>query len=295
MDYSSPTEAVVAAIAAAKAFVDCSAASCTDLKIPAALGLLRHLAETLDAIPTLLKRPERFRGLYPTPPPPLVDINGASLHERGRSFADAVFVRALCPTGPSALCGLRTSMLPTLEQLRDNWPSISDRLRKYRHVDADAVTAGVDDEAARADRAEAKPPTDKREQGEGNGGAGSAPGQQAATPEEKRETILGKQPRRVQKAYAAFEHAAKRLERKLEDLPDREAYDWLKRNGIDSEKDDSGELADYKLPAYPTFTRYCTAARGPLDERKHNSRAGRKTGRSIVRERETEHRRRDDE
>ena len=83
--------------------------------------------------------------------------------------------------------------------------------------------------------------------------------------------------------------------RKLEDLLDREAYDWLKQNGIDSDKGDVGNLTDYRLPSFGTWTRYLSTARGALDERKHTPRAGRKPGRSITRGREIERQRGDDD
>lgn len=135
----------------------------------------------------------------------------------------------------------------------------------------------------------------KTEQSKGDGGDGSAPGQQADTSEDKRETILRQLPRRVRKAYAAFQYAATSKEQKPEDLPDREAFDWLKKNGIDSEKGDLAELTDYRLPGFHNWRRYVSEARRLLDERKHSPRAERKTGRSIVREREIEHRRGDEE
>jgi len=89
----------------------------------------------------------------------------------------------------------------------------------------------------------------------------------------------------IRKAFAAFEYAEASNGRRLED---REAYDWLRKNGIDAAKDDYGSLADYGLPnSFETFKRYLTAARKPLGENKYTRRAGR-TGRSIVRKSDVE-------
>jgi len=68
-------------------------------------------------------------------------------------------------------------------------------------------------------------------------------------------------------------------ERRLED---REAYDWLDENGIDTEKGDLGELTDYKLPAFHTWSRQLRNGRQPLGEQKYTRRKGRAAGKSIV-------------
>jgi hypothetical protein len=73
------------------------------------------------------------------------------------------------------------------------------------------------------------------------------------------------------------------MERKPDDLGDREAYEWLKENGVDPDKGDLGELTDYKPPpTLEAFRRYLGKARNALDERKYSRRGGRKHGRSIV-------------
>ena len=69
-------------------------------------------------------------------------------------------------------------------------------------------------------------------------------------------------------------------------LEDREAYNWLKENGIDTSKGDIGELTGYKLPAFDTWSKQLRNARKPLGEQKYTRRTGRATGRSIVSERE---------
>ncbi len=76
---------------------------------------------------------------------------------------------------------------------------------------------------------------------------------------------------------------------------DREAYDWLKENGIDADKGDVGELADYRLPAFDTWGKQLRNARKPLGEQKYTRRGGRPTGRSIVAGKEIEYQRGCDE
>jgi len=66
-------------------------------------------------------------------------------------------------------------------------------------------------------------------------------------------------------------------------LQDREAYDWLKEYGIDTDKGDVGELADYELPSFDTWTKQLRNARNPLGKQKYTRRGGRATGKSIVR------------
>ena len=123
---------------------------------------------------------------------------------------------------------------------------------------------------------------------EGNGGAGSTPGQPATDPNVKRREVLeGLQPA-DRKAYLAYQYAETMAEKRLQD---REAYDWLKENGIDANKGDVGELADYKLPAFDTWAKQLRKARKPLGEQKYTRRAGRATGRSIVAGKEIEYQR----
>jgi hypothetical protein len=83
-------------------------------------------------------------------------------------------------------------------------------------------------------------------------------------------------------AYRAFDAAQRRAERELED---REAYDLLKEEGMPEE---DGALADYLLPAFDTWARYLRVARKALGEQKYSPRAGRPTGKSIVRKNEIE-------
>ena len=65
----------------------------------------------------------------------------------------------------------------------------------------------------------------------------------------------------MRKAYLAFQYAETLNGRRLED---REAYDWLRENGIDQGKGDVGELIDYKLPAFDTWSRQLRNARNLL-------------------------------
>jgi len=85
----------------------------------------------------------------------------------------------------------------------------------------------------------------------------------------------------VRKAYWSFLCAEAECERRLED---REAYDWLRENGIDASKEDAGELEGYELPdEFDTWSRYLRGARKAIGEQKYTPRRGRPTGGSMVR------------
>jgi hypothetical protein len=84
---------------------------------------------------------------------------------------------------------------------------------------------------------------------------------------------------RARKAYYSFLYAEWKAEKRLED---REAHDWLHEYGIDPDEEHSGELVDYVLPAFDTWSRYLRIARNALNEQKYSPRWPRQTGRSIV-------------
>lgn len=86
-------------------------------------------------------------------------------------------------------------------------------------------------------------------------------------------------PLRVRQAYFAYQFAGTINEKRLED---REAYDYLKEHGLPDSAGDRGELTDYELPAFDTFTRYLREARRALGEQKYTRRANRPRGRSIA-------------
>jgi hypothetical protein len=74
--------------------------------------------------------------------------------------------------------------------------------------------------------------------------------------------------KRYEAAYQSFKHAESEME---SGLTDRQAFDWLKENG----------LSAYKLPReYRTWTRYLRKGREHYGEQKNQPRAGR-GGRSI--------------
>jgi len=131
-------------------------------------------------------------------------------------------------------------------------------------------------------------PAAKPEQSEGDGGAGSAPVRPAVASAADRKAVLEKLEPAARRAYLALQYAETKNERGLED---REAHEWLKEHGIDSEKGDLGELADYEVPdSLETFRRYVGTARNALDERKYTRRGGRKHGGSIVKADQIEYR-----
>jgi hypothetical protein len=95
----------------------------------------------------------------------------------------------------------------------------------------------------------------------------------------REELIQGMLPS-VRLAYLAFMYAESKAARRLED---REAYDLLNEEGIPSGAGDRGELTEYQLPTFETWSRQLRKAREALGEQKYTRRAGRPTGRSIVR------------
>lgn len=118
---------------------------------------------------------------------------------------------------------------------------------------------------------EQRPRTGGNEQGEGAG--------------ESRAEILKRFSACVRQAYLAYQLAETMNGKRLED---REAYDYIKEYGLPDNAGDLGELSDYNLPAFDTWTRYLRDARQPLGEQKYNRRAKRPKGRSITTEDEIE-------
>jgi hypothetical protein len=97
---------------------------------------------------------------------------------------------------------------------------------------------------------------------------------------EQRAQALKDLPPAARKAYLAYCWAEAVAGRPLED---REAFDILKEQGIPKDRGDLGELEDYELPDFPTWTKHLRNARAPLGEQKYKRRGGRATGKSIVR------------
>ena len=104
-----------------------------------------------------------------------------------------------------------------------------------------------------------------REQPEGTGGSSKA-----KTPKQKLAELVPAD----RKAYLSFEYVQTKAGKKLED---QEAYRLLEEEGI-SEKGDAGELTDYDLPAYDTWTRQVRRARNALGGQKYQSRRNRPHG-----------------
>ena len=84
----------------------------------------------------------------------------------------------------------------------------------------------------------------------------------------------------IQKAYLSYEYAESKVEKKLQD---RDAYEYLNEYGVTSNEGDLGDLTDYLLPAFNTWSRQLRSARHALREQKYTSRAGRPSGSSVVR------------
>jgi hypothetical protein len=105
------------------------------------------------------------------------------------------------------------------------------------------------------------------------------PGDGGAKTQARREELVQQMEPAVRLAYLAFCYAESKAEKSLQDL---EALNLLREDGIAEGAGERGELADYRLPAYATWARYLREARRLLGENKYTRRAGRPTGRSIV-------------
>jgi hypothetical protein len=103
---------------------------------------------------------------------------------------------------------------------------------------------------------------------------------QNASDDESRDDRLSNLNPANRKAYYSYHVAEIKLGGRLED---RDAYEWLTENGIPDDVGDIGELADYDLPAFDTWSRQLRFARKALGEQKYSRRAHRATGRSIAR------------
>jgi len=93
-------------------------------------------------------------------------------------------------------------------------------------------------------------------------------------------------------AYLSFEHAQTKHERQLED---KEAYDFLKENGIERNAGDLENLKDYEPPTFDTWSRQLRKARQQLRENKYRRRGAPRTTRSIVKGDEIENQKGDEE
>ncbi len=132
------------------------------------------------------------------------------------------------------------------------------------------------------------PPADKEKKAEGNGGGDSKQKNPPSPPDPAaaRQAALEELRPADLKAYYSYGYA----ESKLGATTDRQAYQWLKENGLPDERELpelTESLADYKLPSLATWSKQIRNARAMLGEQKHTRRAGRAAGsRSIVASRE---------
>ncbi len=128
------------------------------------------------------------------------------------------------------------------------------------------------------------------DEGKGNGGNKTASPPDPEDPD--RYAALSKLQPAHRKAYLSFLYAEAKTEKRLED---RDAYDWLKENGIDSDKEEDTELTDYELPSFDTWGRQLREARRATGEQKYTPRRAKVSGRSIVKGTEVEQQHGDDD
>ena len=117
------------------------------------------------------------------------------------------------------------------------------------------------------------PPAAKPDESEGDSGAGSTSVQSKIPSDVTREAVFNQLEPAARKAYLACQYAETMNTRTLQDWG---AHEWLKENGIHQDKGDLGELTDYQLPAFETWSRYVRKARKALGEQKYTSPVGRK-------------------
>jgi hypothetical protein len=132
-----------------------------------------------------------------------------------------------------------------------------------------------------------------RGKGIGKDEAKDPPGQPETLSGPAREAVLRKLEPADRTAYFSFQYAETKAEKRLED---QEAYRLLKEEGIPTDKGDLGELTDYCLPSFDTWSRQLRNARKALGERKYTPRDGRDAGsHSVVPERGVEFQRGDEQ
>jgi hypothetical protein len=126
------------------------------------------------------------------------------------------------------------------------------------------------------------PPNREGDKEANNGGQDALPRQEGNGEDfhsPSKEELVRNMERSVRLAYLAFCYAESKAGNRLED---REAYDLLKEEGIPANRGGRGDLEDYDLPSFDTWTRYLRDARKLLGEQKYTRRAGRSTGKSIA-------------
>jgi hypothetical protein len=121
--------------------------------------------------------------------------------------------------------------------------------------------------------------------------AGGAEVAGAEGAEADREKVVQGLKRSERLAYFGFVYAESKEGRRLED---REAYDLLAEKGIPDGAGNLGELTDYRLPEFTTWSRQLREARQALGEQKYTSRRGRRKGKSIVQGDQIERQQEDD-
>jgi hypothetical protein len=170
-----------------------------------------------------------------------------------------------------------------------HWETLRRDLAGVVQFDCEAIKEAIDRESQAAKEicnaslvsalAGSLPPAAKLAEDEGNGGTRTASGKEQSPIATGRESVLRQLQPADRKAYLSFQYVESKAGKRLED---REAYNLLKEEGIPTDKGDLGELADYELPIFATWSKQVRNARKPLDEQKYTCRGGRDAGRSIV-------------
>ena len=197
-------------------------------------------------------------------------------------WEEVVRVLSLRPPGATPVCSLSGLEIGDWTRQNEVW-ALAERLEAGEPEDVTPQQAEEDDSAG--------PVSPAAEQEDG--GQESA-GEPSSKPQEEQVSPLVPA---AKKAYYSYSWAERKLtEAGYAKVTDRQAYDWFRDNGLPDEReatDLAGELEGYELPAFDTWSRQVRTARDVLRSQKYSRRAGRPTGRSVVRESEIENQRGD--
>jgi hypothetical protein len=176
------------------------------------------------------------------------------------------------------LCQTLDTFRLRLEDSRRRLWQIAEELRICEAFTRPAQSGAASDQAAAGRHAE--------DTGERDGRETESP--TAATPDEqpsRHDALIRQMEPAVRLAWLSYCYAEVKAAKRLED---REAYNLVNEEGIPEGAGDRGELSDYELPSFDTWSRYLRDARRLLGESKYTRRHGRPYGKSVVRQDENE-------
>lgn len=243
--------------------------------------LTLSLQGTRSFQPTLSLLPNGTWVIWPNPPPypPPVDVQFLSDSEAVDWILERGFDLPSCLKPALDAKGFTASPFivddPIANQPRTN--GLRDELVK--------VTPGGEPPSDKSGPAA----VDERTDDEGKATNVGADAQQLSPKQQK--VVLKQLSPAKRKAYFSYQYAESKAGKKLQD---NEAWKLLKDQGLSDDADDLGELTDYRIPAFDTWSRQLRKARNALGEQKYTPRGGRRSGSSIVKGNEIEFQHGDD-